>query len=215
MDTAHSTSPSAADRLLREMGVDVWRVRRQADDAGPAEAEIQPLTETETTAEADAVKAPVQPLPEPAVAPVRKAPDEGADTSTTIEPFAVVCLSREGAVLLSQPSDLKAARRFGADLLAAVTGIWGGQSDQLVFEWPQPGIDASAESMSRALGAFVIKQVGDNADGLTLVSAEVVERLGRVPVPEECLVIPAIDELMTNGDLKRTLWQEIVRRSNP
>jgi hypothetical protein len=209
------------------MGVDVWR-ERQSGVGGPAESEVEahhiagPADAALTTAlaeperavaeaevaEAEVAEAEVKAEVESIETPVRPPPiqslEGGGATSIATEPFAVLCLSREGAVLLSQPSDLRAARRFGADLLAAVTGVWGGQSDQLIFEWPQPGIDASAESMSKALGAFVIKQVGDNADGLTLVGAEVVERLGRVPVPDECMVIPAIDELMTSGDLKRT-----------
>lgn len=126
----------------------------------------------------------------------------------------MLSLSRDGAALLAQPADPKAARRFAADLLAAITGVWGGQCRQLIFEWPQAGIDASEESMAKALGAFVAKQVSDNDGGLTLIGAEVVDRLGRVPVPDECLVIPAIDELMINGEKKRALWQEIVRRSD-
>ena len=77
-------------------------------------------------------------------------------------PFTVLCLAKEDSLLLIEPTDLRAGRRFGADLLAAVTGNWADAARQLLFEWPQAGIANDELSVSKALGAFVSRQLGES-----------------------------------------------------
>lgn len=126
-------------------------------------------------------------------------------------PFTVLCLAKEDSLLLIEPTDLRAGRRFGADLLAAVTGNWADAARQLLFEWPQAGIANDELSVSKALGAFVSRQLGESGVRMKLVGSEVLERLGTMP--EECLVTAPTDQLMTDGELKRALWKEISRRA--
>lgn len=177
------------------MGVDVWRERCTA--AGPV-----PLAPRQKRAEPGADRGPadrVEPSPDAVEAPVSA--------------FSVLCLKKGNAVLIAEPRDLKTGRRFAVDLLSSVAGIWGGRHDQLVFDWPQPGIDGARAAAARALRAFVDKQAADSPDGIVLVAQEVVDRLGAVQVPDRWLVIPVFDELMTRGDMKRALWSELARRA--
>jgi len=210
-------------QILREMGVDVWRRRRTgSDDSGEGsgkKASGKKASDKKTSGNKQPVK---KPLPaavaadrsglDDVSAAVGREPEQKAPDAAGVPAFKVLSLLREGALLVVEPAEIRTGRRFAADLLAAVTGLWGGESRQLVFDWPQAGIENTRESMSRALAAFVNKQISDNEDGLTLIGAEVVDRLGQAPVPEDCLVLPPFEELMTRGELKRSLWKEIGRR---
>ena len=193
-------------QILKEIGIDVWRLRPargselSMPSGKPAEA---PQAAAEARTEA------------PTVRPAQTATSKRPDTTTgpAIAPFCVLSLLREGVLLLTESTDLRNARRFGSDLLAACSGVWGGESRQLIFEWPQPGLDSAGPAMSRALGAFVAKQLDDLGDGTVLMDANIA---GRLEQPDHrCLVIPPLDELMTDGDKKRGVWQEIVRRQTP
>jgi hypothetical protein len=193
--TAAGTSAQAAKALLAE-GV----TARQA--AAPQEVPD---------------KKPGASMPGPAAGPAHNPADARIHPASSppapgVRPFTVWCFSRPGALLLIETADPRAARRFAADLLAALTGIWGGETEQLRFEWPQPGLSPSEDSVTRALAAFVGKQVGDNGDALVLVGAEVADRLAASTLPESCLVLPRFDTLMTDGACKRALWQDVGSR---
>lgn len=127
-----------------------------------------------------------------------------------VAPFMVICLSKGDALILIEPTDVKTGRRFAVDVLSAVSGIWGGSVAQLAFDWPQPGIANNEATVTRALGAFISKQVSDNGDGITLIGGELVKRLSEPP--DGCVILPPIDALMTQGELKRTLWAELSSR---
>lgn len=101
----------------------------------------------------------------------------------------------------------KTERRFALDVLAAASGVFGGETAQLAFDWPQPGVENNPDTARRALAAFVAKQLGDRPDGQVLIGAEVVERLEAAP--DGCLVLPAMAELMVDGERKRALWQAL------
>jgi len=66
--------------------------------------------------------------------------------------------------------------------------------------------------LTRALAAFVGKQIGDSGDSLVLVGGEVADRLASSTLPESCLILPRFDALMTDGALKRALWQDVGSR---
>ena len=195
---------------MRAMGIDVWHLR-------PAASPQEPVVPTEHR---------VQTLPENLSDPRPSTPlsAQPAQTSasgsqavrpTPVAPFVVVSLIKQDVLLLIAPRDLKASRRFAQDVLAAATGVRDGESGQRVFDWPQPGIENSAASLSRALGAFVSKQISDNASGMTLIGAELLERLDDFELTDDTLVMAAIDELMTSAELKRKLWLEIERNADP
>lgn len=206
MNAMTSVLDPRAVRLLKEMGIDVWRPRRSEPSVRAAAA---PRLDASRAAPAPAAAPAAATVPEPQVAPTRPVPSD-----PPVLPFTVLCLSKAGAVLLIETADPRAARRFAADLLAAATGAWGGETRLLAFEWPQPGIAPAADAVTRALGAFVGKQLADNDGALVLVGAEVLARLDSGILPDGCLVLPPFDALMTDGSLKRTLWQNVgLRRS--
>jgi hypothetical protein len=194
------------------MGVDVWRERCTAAGLAPLEAPVAAVPVRKALGrDRGGPRADVGPADraEHALA-AASAPDAG---QAQVSAFSVLCLRKDNAVLIAEPRDLKTGRRFAVDLLSSVTGTWGGRHDQLVFDWPQPGIDGSRGAAERALRAFVDKQAADSPDGIVMVAQEVVDRLGTVQVPDRWVVIPVFDELMTRGEMKRTLWGELARRA--
>jgi hypothetical protein len=200
------------------MGIDVWRQRgSRADVADPSPSSAKPIegvrpspVHPESGHAATRIRVPAR---------VRASEREPPATHPAEEPdaYTVLCLSNagnEGAVVIAAPRDLRTGRRFAADLLASVTGVWGGELRQILFDWPQPGLDGSRTAAAKALGAFVDKQVADLGDGTVLIGAEVVERLGSRELPEHWLVTPRFDELMTSGEAKRALWRELARHAS-
>ena len=205
------------------MGVDVWLPR-----TGPAESLAELSAEVMAPASR---KDPVPNLPEPAV-PV--APGEarqpvaaaqtgretignppignaaGNEAGPPVAPFSVLCLSKGPALMLVEPGGSKAARRFCLDVLAAASGVYGGESGQVAFNWPQPGVQNDKRSAGRALGAFVAKQLGDRAPELVLIDTVSADRLESVP--EGSLQLAPVAELMIDAAKKRGLWLELEGR---
>ncbi len=213
MNAMISDLETRAGLLLKEMGIDVWRARRMGDETGSAaQAAPTPARSRQASRAAAVAREASPPTENPAVQRHAIARQNAAVQQPEIAPFNVLCLSNPGAVLLVESGDVRSARRFAADLLAAVTGVWGGEMHQLVFEWPQPGIAPSSDAIARALGAFVNKQLADNAGALVMVGREVADRLSAAALPEHCLVLPSFDALMTDGSLKRALWQDLASR---
>lgn len=196
-----------AIRLLNAMGIDVWYARAALGQAAPSSPDISPDIPTST-----AVQEPAHPASSGSAPSVPERSPVRQPVATSVAPFTVLCLARDGAMLLIETADPRAARRFAADLLAAVTGVWGGETRQLRFEWPQPGIAPSADAVARALGAFVGKQLGDHEGALVLAGREVADRLAPGVLPADCVLLPPFDVLMTDGALKRTLWQDVGSR---
>lgn len=170
-------------QLLRDMGIDVWRLRPRASAA------------------------------------------EGVQerTDAGIEPFKVVCLASEHIMLLLDVADSAAytgadagafavanarhIRRFGHDLLASVAGDWQIKLREAVFAWPQPGLATAQGEAVKALSAFVDKQLADGIPKeIVLISEKVVDRLPDVSLPEATILVPPIDQLMCDWQLKRKLW---------
>ena len=104
----------------------------------------------------------------------------------------------------------KAVRRFALDILAASSGVFGGESAQLSFDWPQPGVDNNPSSARKALGAFMSKQLSDQDPALVLIGREVAAHLEQTPAAS--IELPPLAELMVDGDLKRALWAELEGR---
>jgi hypothetical protein len=111
-------------------------------------------------------------------------------------------------VLVVEPSEVRTARRFCRDLVSSVTGQWQTSCTELVFEWPGHGVDRDEASMARALRAFVDGQTADHGQSLLVVDSKVAGRLGEVP-GTGCEVVPPVDQLMTDGALKRSVWSRI------
>jgi hypothetical protein len=202
--------------FLQEMGIDIWRMRGTpaASDQAPAASSSQPAASSSQPAPRRRTAAPRRGRAESAQATAASAEAvTGSERRATVAPFTVLCLSKADAVLFVEPGRQRGARRFASDLLSATTGVWGGQTGQLEFRWPQAGIENAPEAVGRALGAFVSKQIVDLArGGVVLIGAEVADRLPPGVLPADALLLPPTERLMVDGGRKRALWQEIGRR---
>jgi len=219
-----------ADRakLLKDLGIDVWRLRPGADNVVNApgrQVESSPehaVSETTSTREASLTEVPPQERPaqkdpagKPAV-PLMKVPDP-------IDDFTVVCVRRGDATYVMCTSDLQgrekvglnAARRFALDVLAIMAGSRGmaekpGQPvSELVFDWPQPGVDNTREHASKALGAFVDKQLDDAGSGPFAVCEKVARLLADDALPGSVIRTPDLIRLLHDGELKKALWRQL------
>ena len=112
--------------------------------------------------------------------------------------------------MLVEPGQSKAHLRFCLDVLAAASGEYGGGSAQVAFNWPQPGVENNQHNARKALGAFVAKQLSDQAPALVLVEGYTADRLETVP--EQSLRLAPLSELMINGEQKRALWIDLEAR---
>ncbi len=183
-------------QILSELGVTVWRLRI---DGRADETVLEPASNEHPaagSADEETVEEPVS----------------AVSMIPAVDAFRVLSLVSEGGLLLIQPTDVRAGRRFGAELLAGATGNWGKDCTQLIFSWPQQGIENTESSMRKALGAFVEKQVADAATDRVLITRETCERVDENRLPEDALRLPGIDELMISGELKKSTWLEISKR---
>jgi hypothetical protein len=188
-------------QILAEIGVDVWRLRTSPEPASELVGSGVDSVEPELVlAEPEGSRGLTAPLAESSSVSPESAP---------VAAFDVLSLSSRNALLLVELGDLKSGQRFAADLLSAATGEWGNDHGQLLFSWPQAGIDNSEASMTRALSAFIDKQLSDAAVTRVLISAEVAGRVTRQNLPESYVCLPAFGELMVSGELKRSVWTEI------
>jgi hypothetical protein len=211
-------------QILSEMAIDVWRLRADGprqdfievaaevgSDAGQIRQEAvvaSPGVQQQTSPAAEATAATSVPGdPGESAKPGVAESDAGP-----VPEFNVVSLSNEGGLLLFQSADLKGSRRFAVDLLATATGRWSRDYRQLVFAWPQAGIENTNTSMVKALAAFVEKQINDAPSNKVLVTAELFQRLDRSWPAVDIQKIPDIDKLMVDAELKKVVWLEISRR---
>jgi hypothetical protein len=214
---AELEAENARHAILRQMGVDVWLLRRRADEALPGLSapggQVVAGAREQPTVQTDSVKAALKAT---AVGKGRGLPP--AETTSTpvrsagrpVAPFSVFCLSKGPVLMLVELGPSKAARRFALDVLAASSGIYGGDTAQLAFEWPQPGVDNNPQTLKKALGAFVAKQLSDQAPSRVLIGQEVSARLEQIP--DGSIELAPLAELMVDGERKRALWAELEGR---
>jgi hypothetical protein len=198
------------------MGVDVWLLRRAAHEASPdlsvPDNQVAPGERGLSAAPADSVRAASR---TPAgkgsdLAPVEPASAPARSAGRPVAPFSVFCLSKGPVLMLVELGPSKAARRFALDVLAASSGIYGGETAQLAFEWPQPGVDNNPRTLKKALGAFVSKQLSDQAPSRVLIDQEVSARLEQIP--DGSIELAPLAELMVDGERKRALWAKLEGR---
>ena len=196
-------------QLLKDMGIDVWRQRLPAaEDSGRVEARPQSrerVARVESPAPAASRSVRQPPAADRAASPAATA------AGPEVAPFSVLCVAGQGTVVLVEPSEMRTARRFCRDLLCSATGEWQAECAELVFAWPEQGVDRDESSMARALKAFVDGQAADHGASQLLIDAKVAERLGKT-MDGAWQVIPPVDRLMTDGALKREVWSRMAGR---
>lgn len=206
------------------MGIDIWRLRGRpaAAEANVQAAAVETVTgpdirEDEAGRSGSSTnpamgRRPVHPAEDGRQRPPnRERPADGRPPrGPAVAPFAVLSVAKAGARLIVCSEENRTVRRFAADLLAAATGVWGGRSRLLRFDWPQPGIENTQSTLERALTAFVERQLAESPDDeLCLVSSDVLDRVDQARLPEGFLVLPPVSELMSSAALKRSVWKGI------
>ena len=191
MDTAH---------ILKLIGIDFCRLRDAQPEAGSSGRRQAPVEALEAPARVD-----VNPSSREEVVPVLI-----EQSPPRIAPFTVLCLLFDQLLLLVESSNPRTARRFALDLHAALSGHWQVDAQQLSFSWPQAGIENSATHAQRALAAFLDKQIGDAGEAQILVCEGVVRKSPELSWPDQTIVVAELDKLMSDGDLKRSLWTQLV-----
>ncbi|MEM8766599.1 MAG: hypothetical protein AAGE43_04095 [Pseudomonadota bacterium] len=213
-------------KLLKAMGIEVYRLRHgdaarepveQAPDQTPVKQALKDTLPPLAGSETAPASAPPSASPAPMTVP--------ADAGPAVAPFVVLCLRKAGGLVILEADATggprqKAERRFAVDLLAAATGAWGGDTEALVFSWPQAAIENTAVAQRKALRAFLAKQLSDAQATVVLMDEGLSARL-----PEDgaffdgsadaggadVLSVPPLTALMSDGALKRALWQTLER----
>lgn len=188
-------------RLLRLMGIDVWRPRNPAGVTTTRAPATESASQGADPAPAG-IPAGIQAAPAHDDAPQRAAP-----SGDRVEPFTVVCLSDAGALMLVEAPVQRFPLRFCSDLLRAAGGA--GSPQQVVFSWPHPGLEPGTGHSGRSLAAFIDKQLGDSGAVRLLVCARMCERVPDLQWPDPVLKMPQLDRLLLEADLKKALWLQI------
>lgn len=127
----------------------------------------------------------------------------------------ILCLAGAGRLLLADAHDLKATRRLGRDLLAAMSGNWQSQPMETLFDWPPqqaPGVSVSGK---KALAAFIARQLDELSEGGVIVACAGVGKLlpelaGEAASRKQRIVeTERLTDLASDTDAKRRLWTQI------
>ncbi|MEE8078560.1 MAG: hypothetical protein V3T18_06135 [Pseudomonadales bacterium] len=220
-------------RLLEDMGIDVWQLRlpagmraQRSEPAGiivrgesaenpPSAARESPVVASRATRRrsrgGEAMGAGTDD------APGADGALDSADEDRTIEPFSIFCFAQGGVMVMLQAADAREIGRFGRDLLAGACGNWRSSThgiaedvQETVFSWPPAGLSSTQEEAAKGLRAFTDKQLSRGSrKKLVVLSQSVADRLGGMALPESLVLLPPVAERSGNWELKRNLWLEL------
>lgn len=140
---------------------------------------------------------------------------EAAPQSDDLPACRILCLAGSGRLLLADAHDLKAARRLGRDLLAALNGDWQSQPMETLFDWPPQQALGVSVSGRKALAAFIARQLDELSEGGAIVACAGVGKLlpelaGDAASRKQRIVeTEQLTELASDTDAKRRLWTQI------
>lgn len=201
----------AKRQLLRDLGIDVWVLRSSPETLS------KESTHRSQGASVVAAVTPAEvrfdPSPQTVERSVRE-PVEKSDSDTIID---VACVSAPGVLLLLDSPQPVQARRSGGrlvtDLLATTTGDWQITVRETQFRWPPAGVaKLQSQDGSRALGAFVEKQMQECGARWVLATDTVIDWLADGLLGDKLIGIPPIQDLGADGEQKRLLWRQIQTR---
>jgi hypothetical protein len=198
-------------RLLEDMGIDVWQLRLRAGNRAQRSEPAGSIVRGESAEN-----------PPSAAGADNDAPGadgalDSVDEDRPIEPFSIFCFAQGGVMVMLQAADAREIGRFGRDLLAGAYGNWRSSThgitedvQETVFSWPPAGLSSTTEEAAKGLRAFTDKQLSrGSGKKLVVLSQSVADRLGGMALPESLVLLPPVAELSGNWELKRNLWLEL------
>ncbi len=195
---------SCRERLLQDLGIEVWRQRQRQQTPTANLAPRQPApTDTAPPPPVEPL-APARPVPERprATRSTRAATDARSDQALQEEALSATALCIPGTVLLTGALANRAELRLAQDIVRAATGNWRAQVRRLSFNWPLPGLRGSARS---SLAAFIDKQAQDYRARMLLVVDSLTDR---VSSEMQTVSIPDLSGLHA-GEARQSLWRRL------
>ena len=221
-------------RILKLLGVDVWLTRRgplaQPEGRVAGEKVEQPSARPSAADDLSDLSRQLrgelaQPVLRPAAKAAAATPATGVPEATParsiraggtdLRATRVLSLRTESLLLLVEVQDLKYARRLASDLLLASAGDWRSRPEQTIFDWHPRQAGSAGVSGLRALAAFIDKQLDDlGRDRGVIVCQQVLDLLPDLADAisrrnHDYVAMPALRELVQDGEAKRTLWRKI------
>ncbi len=209
--------------LLKDMGIDVWKLRPPAGGHGkhsePHGIEVRaggPAPDSRGVTGNRAAAGNTTAAGNTAAAVNDGTVADEPLPATAIEPFSVFCFAQGNVLLMLQATHAREIGRLGRDLLTGARGNWhSGTHDtqalqETVFSWPPAGLSSTEEEAVKGLQAFTDKQLSqDSPKQLILLNQSIADRLAGMVLPESLVLLPSVAELSDNWELKRDLWLEL------
>ena len=225
MSGENSRVADARHRLLNDMGIEAWYLRRNgtpgadaqpaagADAAGPDPVPARAAASRTDTASPGAASARaaaagddssrVQQAENPTRATAAPPADSRETGNLDTEPFTVVALGVAGALLIAGGFARAGDASLARDVVRALGRDWSAKTKKVQFTWPQAGASGAP---GPALAAFIEKQAEDHAAGTLLVTESVAARLGADM--QNFASVPEI-ETLTDPRNKAALWRRL------
>jgi DNA polymerase III psi subunit len=200
-------SAAVRRRILGDLGIEVWRVRRTEVGEGASAPATAPVSAPEQVVDGRSA----------AAALTRGAASAGA-ASTVAAPLAPaprlegVALALPGAVLFLAGRPVGRDARFARDLLAAAAGAYALEPELRRFEWPPsmplPGAQ-SPDAGQRALAAFLDKLLQDSGAKALLIETPMADLLPTSLAGVLIVRFPELSGLARDGAAKRAVWASL------
>lgn len=195
-------------QILQDMGIEVWRQRRQAPQEAPAAAPRRSAGVPRQRAQ-QRRRPPVAPpaARRPAVAGAQPERAPPAAATPTDAAFALTATCAEGTLVVTGAFTNRKQAALAGDIARCACGDWAAELKHLRFDWPLPGVSGSA---APAVSAFLDKQMQDYAVQRPLVTASIASKIP--PGAIDCMAIPDLEQLDA-PDAKRELWRRLQGRN--
>ena len=198
---------------FQRLGIDVW-VRRAPKPVDAGQRAASPARSERPASASVAVPAPTAARKsdfQPAVSP--KAPRDRAGAPgepAASAAFRIQCF-RYGRVFVAIDEEAWPRRRFLHGVALALNGFASAEREDIVFAWPQPGVDA--QGGGRSFRAFFGHQTR-SGEYTVLSGARVPALLGKEAPSETCLLDGHlyVSPRAADATAKQALWQLIQRR---
>ena len=208
---AMASTALSRNAYFRRLGIDVWVPRmptppatEQAATEVPREAARPPPRRAQGGVPPDVAKSAAQPTVE---MPPKVSVPAPAAAAADVQAFRIGCF-RYGRVFVAIGEDAWPRRRFLLGVALALNGFESAEREEIVFEWPQRGVDPNASG--RSFRAFFGHQTRAGERAL-LSGVRVPTLLGHEAPAQTCILNGHlyVAPQAPAGTAKRALWRLI------